>query len=454
MLKKLLARRAELQAQIDAALEAVEKEERSELTAEEDTQVRAAREELVALDPRIAELVEDEKRAKAAEELAATAADLGARTTRAAVVTREERTYSAEAGQRENRSFIADVFAHSVRHDLGAAERLSRHAREFEVEERASTTANYAGFVIPQYLIDQFAYAVRAGRPTANAIGSMDLPPQGVSFHFGALTTPTTVSAQNGENTAGSNTNPDDTDNTFSVVTISGYADTSRQSVERAQGVAVDQLIVRDLVAAYHTELDRQVLNGSGASGELTGILNTASISAVDYLDASPTIAEFYSKLADAVQRINALRFAPAELIVMHPRRWGWLTAAADTNQRPLILPNASQGRFNSVATGAAAGYGQAVGEILGLPVVTDANVPTNLALDAATGEDAVIVAKASDYVLMEDPGAPLSITVDQVLANSLGIRFVVYGYAAFTAARYPKATSTVTGSGLTAPTF
>jgi len=47
-------------------------------------------------------------------------------------------------------------------------------------------------------------------------------------------------------------------------------------------------------------------------------------------------------------------------------------------------------------------------------------------------------------------PGRPLLIRAEQTGAGNLTVKFVVYGYSAFTAGRYPLATGDITGTGLT----
>lgn len=83
--------------------------------------------------------------------------------------------------------------------------------------------------------------------------------------------------------------------------------------------------------------------------------------------------------------------------------------------------------------------------------VILDANIPTNL---GGGTEDAIIGVTASELHLWEDPGAPLLIRTDEALSNQLSVRFVVYGYSAFTAGRYPGAHGTIGGTGLATPTF
>jgi hypothetical protein len=40
--------------------------------------------------------------------------------------------------------------------------------------------------------------------------------------------------------------------------------------------------------------------------------------------------------------QVGTERKAPADLICMHPRRWGWLLAGMDSANRPLIIGDAS----------------------------------------------------------------------------------------------------------------
>ena len=97
--------------------------------------------------------------------------------------------------------------------------------------------------------------------------------------------------------------------------------------------------------------------------------------------------------------------------------------------------------------------HGQVVGQILGVPVITDACISTGLG--AGTNEDAIIVAKADDILLWEDSIAPPSFGSREVGGATLPRwKLVVYGYSAFTAGRYPTAICKVTGTGLVTPTF
>ena len=88
-------------------------------------------------------------------------------------------------------------------------------------------------------------------------------------------------------------------------------------------------------------------------------------------------------------------------------------------------------------ATNYAAAYGSGVRGVLpnGTPVIVDNNVATNLG--AGTNEDEIYILSRRECHLWEDPSAPMLIRAEQTAAASLGVLFVVYGYIAFTHARY-----------------
>lgn len=346
-------------------------------------------------------------------------------------------------------SFVADLIGAQLG-DESARGRLARHQSEVGVDQRSATTGSFSGFVPPQYLTEHYAALARAGRPFVDRMPSNPLPQSGMSVVVSRITTGSTVASQATENATLSNTDMDDSLLTVPVITIGGQQVVSRQALERSDG-HLDRAVFADLAFAFNSELDRQALNGTGASGEHLGVLNTAGITAVTYTDASPTVGELWPKLADAIGKVTAARHASPDVIVMHPRRWAWISAAVDTTGRPLVAPTDAR-PSNAMGVGDPAATGGVVGRIQGLDVIVDANVPTNLG--AGTNEDVIIVCRSDDYVLWEDPNAPFTIRAEQPYAGSLGVQLVTYGYSAFTAGRYPSATVTIGGTGLVPPTL
>ena len=332
-LDKVIERRDAVKAELDAVLEAVAAEERTDLTAEETEKVDALVEESRSLDTKIekfnTQAVADAKASEVRASVAAVVTPKGG-----ATVTREARTYSPDAEV----SFVKDAFAASSRGDFAANERLARHMREESIERRDVGTAQFDGLTIPQYLVDLAAPLARAGRPTADfATNKMLLPAAGMTLNISRMTTGTSTAVQAAENDAVSNTNADDTLLTVNVRTIAGQQDISKQAIER--GTGIDSFIIQDLIRGWHTTLDNQILNGSGNSGEIVGLTNTVGINSITYTDASPTVAALYPKLADAYQSVQTDAFMNPTHWVMHPRRLAFLLAAVDLAGRPLVVP-------------------------------------------------------------------------------------------------------------------
>ena len=395
-----------------------------------------------------------------------------------AKVKREERTYTKQKNVAGLTSFFTDAYNSSVNGDYEARARLDRHGAEVRsegegVESRATNTASFAGLVIPQYLVQLAALALRNGRPIANVCNAQTLPDQGMSLIIPRGTTAATEASQATENTAVSSTDEVWANLTVPVVTIAGQQDVSRQSLERGMP-GIDQLIYADLAGAYHAELDRQVINGTGASNQMLGILQTSGINAATAFGAVPTATNFSLKVAGQVAAVSSAgaQVCP-QIIAMHPRRWGWENGLVDSSGRPIVIPT-DQGPFNVLSLlkmlgnsasdpGAAlpqlsTSMARIVGMMQGLDVLTDLNIPINVGTNV---EDIVIVFDPNQAFLWEQGDKmPRLFRFEQTLGNQLTTKLVTYGYAAFTAGRYPTAfgkiggLDTVATQGLVAPSF
>jgi HK97 family phage major capsid protein len=447
-LDKVIERRDAVKAELDAVLEAVAVENRTDLTEDESAKVDTLVEESRSLDSKIEKLTTQAAAdAKASEARSSVAGIAMPAAVGGAKVTREARTYAPEG----EASFVKDAFSAKFSNDYAAQERLARHTREEEVERRSVGTGNFAGLVIPQYLVDLAAPLARAGRPTADfATNKMALPAAGMTLNISRMTTGTSTAVQAAENDAISDTNADDTLLTINVRTIAGQQDISKQAIER--GTGIDQFIIQDLIRGWHTTLDNQILNGTGASGQILGLNETPGVNTVTYTDASPTVAELYPKLANAYQLVQTGAFMNPTHWVMHPRRLAFLLAAVDLAGRPLVVPTLN-GPMNAFATGTGqAFYGNSGYSLMGLPIVADANVTTTAG--AGANEDRIYCVTAPEFHLWEQAGSPFALNFDATGAGSLTIKSVVYGYAAATAGRYPAAFSVISGTGLVTPTF
>ena len=365
-------------------------------------------------------------------------------------------------------SFFADAFAASVGGvSRESRERLERNEREFRMSmpqdmvARATTTSSFAGLVVPQYLVDLAANALRFGRPLANAITRLPIPEQGMSFILPVASTGVSEASQATENSAVSNTDQVWANVTVPVASIAGQEQVSRQSLERGTP-GIDGLIYSDLAAAYAAELDRQLYVGTGASGQLTGMNGTSGIFVSTAYGAAATNATCYTKLGGAIAAIAGAGSAVTpQLIVMHPRRWGAFTAALDSSNRPWFVPvqngpynalgiNMLPGGYSGDGDPVAQGF-RVVGEMHGLPVITDANVPTNLG--GGSTEDVIFVLDTRHALLFEDgDGAPRQLRFEQIQVSGTAgfgatVTLAAYNYSAFTAGRYPKAFCRVGGA-------
>lgn len=362
-------------------------------------------------------------------------------------VGQEERTYRPDQDRR-GAQFERDV-ASAFLGDYDARDRLARHMAEERAErgeqlQRAAGTGAFAGLVVPQYLTDMYAPAAQANRPFADAIRTHDLPPQGMQVNISRITTGSDVDLQTSENTAVTEQDMDDTNLPISVQTAAGQQTISRQAVER--GAGVEAVVMDDLFRRYNTNLDGKLINQA-----TTGL--SAVATAVTYTDTDPTALELYPKLIEGLSGVEAALLDMASgdnLAVMHSRRWYWLQNALGDKWPVISQPGVIA---QTLGANYATAYGRGVRGILpnGTPVIVDNNIATNLG--AGTNQDEIYLVDRQECHLWEDPDAPMYIRAEQAKAASLGVLLVVYGYFAYTHARYPHARK-ISGTGLVTPTF
>jgi HK97 family phage major capsid protein len=435
--KNLIEKRDAALAKADAIVAAAQAEAR-ELSPEQDAEIVSALEEVRSLDEQIATHSELEKRSAEAAELrkekkfdAAVAP---------AVVKSEARTYSPKA----ETSFIADAYSAQFNNDYAAKERLARHMNEEKIERRDVTSTNFAGLVVPQFLTELAAPFARAGRPFLDAVRKHQLPDQGLVISISKVTTGSATAAQN-EGAAVQETNMDDTKLDINIRTVAGQQNVSRQAIER--GTNIDSLVMADLVSAYHTNLDNLYV-----AQLRTDVATNGNV--VAYTDASPTVPELYPKVLDAIQKIQTNFFAGPNFILMHPRRLAFILAAVDGQNRPLAVPVPNFNGQPAFASGNGAPiYGNSGYTMIGLPIITDANV--SVTEGPNNNEDNIYIGSTQEAHLWEQgSGEPMMLRFEQPKASELDVTMIVYGYSAFTANRYPKAFSIIDGTGLVTPTF
>jgi len=458
--------------EITAILASAKKDGRASLSAEEDSQIKReferhaqAEKDITGIDVKLAnarklQRIEMETDLRLHETTPADDGPTGGRDDvrtqhkaraydEVARIGQEKRTYHP-GNCRKGSEFLQDVIASYAHHDEEAGFRLRTHMREERVErgeylqKRANVgTSNFAGLVVPQYLTELYAPATAALRPFADICNNHDLPENGMTVNISRITTATSVAVQT-EGNAASNTDIDDTLLTENVQTAAGYADLTRQAIER--GTGVEEVTMDDLFRRYSTALDSTLLNQA-----TTGLTNIAQGNTFD--DTTPTVPELWPKFLGALSGAETalLGMAFPDYVVMHSRRWYWLQSYLSANF-PFIGQPGIPPQNAGVAT--SAGYNQGRRGVLpnGLPVIVDNNIATNTG--TGTNQDEIYVVASSECHLWEDPNAPVFIRAEQPLAHQLAVRLVLYGYFAYSFRRYSNGQQKIAGTGLVPPTF
>ncbi|MDJ0345957.1 phage major capsid protein [Streptomyces sp. H10-C2] len=356
-------------------------------------------------------------------------------------------------------SYFRDLYNARTKGDRDAADRLQRNnqmvadTKGHDAETRALTTVNGVGgeWVPPKWMEDDFVRFVRAGRITANLATANPLPPGTDSINLPKINTGTATAVQATQNTGVQNTDLSTTAVSSGVTTIAGGQTVSLQLMEQSP-LNIDTVILQDLAADHAKQIDLQILSGTGSAGQVLGLFTLAGTNAITWTQASPALGGaggMYAKLASAMSSIHTARFMPATAIVMHPRRWAWAEAQADSTGRPLIVPTAG-GPMNVAALQTDVVAEGSVGIMLGLPVFLDANIPVNGG--AGTNQDSILVLRNSDQWIFE--GDIRAEAFQQTYASQMSVFCRLYSYLAYIPGRYPQSISIIQGSGLVTPTF
>jgi HK97 family phage major capsid protein len=360
----------------------------------------------------------------------------------------EGTTYSPVGGQSYFRDLIAASMPGRGIGDGGERARLDRH--NAETRTNMNRTDGTGGEFVPTlWLVDEFLPLARAARTTADLFNRVDLPAGTDTISLPSVATGTAVAMQTADAAAVQSTDMTTSSVSGAVKTIAGQQDIAMQLLDQSP-IAFDRVVMGDLLADLASKLDVQVINGSNASGQVQGILTVSGLNSVTYTSGTPTVAGLYSKLADGIRAVHVNRYLPPTAMVMHPRRWMWFLAAVDTSNRPLVTPSDSVGPWNALGVGHGVAAQGPVGQLLGLPVYVDPNIPTNLG--AGTNEDRIIVAKWDDLWLFE--GSVRTRVLPEVLSGNLQVRIQAYEYFTVIPQRYPAAITVLSGTGLITPVF
>jgi hypothetical protein len=137
----------------------------------------------------------------------------------------------------------------------------------------------------------------------------------------------------------------------------------------------------------------------------------------------------------------------------MSPTYWEFIASQFDSAGRPLVVPS-YLGPFNAAATATDAGLNLGEGaigtRIFGLDTYEDANLPQQLG--ASANQSVILGGRFEENYLFESP--VVTRVLPQTYGNQMSVLLQIYGYIAYTAARYANANFVIQGTGLVTPTF
>lgn len=304
------------------------------------------------------------------------------------------------------------------------------------------------GFLVPpqywQQGLAEFRIAAAKVRPLVTTI-------QGINSNLVFIPRETGISAVGwvAENAA-----KPATDQTFGQISVpifvlAGISKVPNQLLEDSSP-AVDQIVRLDLGRETGQAEDIAMLAGTG-NGQPTGILNTTGVLTVAYVAGNSGIADAINAAIVAVQ---SNYFGDPSAVMAHPRNAGVARGAKDSQGRYIFTPNftmpmAVQSGAEPAFLGGASQQPGPVGTIWGLPLISDANVPTNYSgtTQGAGNESPIIVGKFDEAWLFERSGFVMDVSNEAGTSfESNQTWFRGEERLGFTAARQPAAFCYITG--------
>jgi hypothetical protein len=241
-----------------------------------------------------------------------------------------------------------------------------------------------------------------------------------------------------------------DSPGSSAAVPLAGRADVALQLLEQSPpGAYLDWAIFQDLAEDYDYQLELQLLNGVGGTGngaQLLGVMQVPGTNAITYTDASPTGSEIDPYLGNAFAKVGDNRLRPPQCWLMRSARWAWFMTSEDgTSNRPFGLDTRFYLGNDDDTPDPISGF-------LGLPAFLDDAIPANLsgnpgAFTNSGTQDAVICLRPTDLLLLE--GEPRTAVYREPLSGQLGVRIELHNYAAAITGRRPASISVVGGTGL-----
>lgn len=157
--------------------------------------------------------------------------------------------------------------------------------------------------------------------------------------------------------------------------------------------------------------------------------ITTNPINVTDFYSATPTSVNYlnYDKVIDAKVKFGDEMDGVA-MMVVHPVVWGDLVKQKDTQGRPLVVPNLTQGEFSTYA---------------GIPVMTSSRLPVLTTSPASTGQPkyTTLIVKKNSMVFWMDPGVGIENFRDITRAKTLtaiNVYWAAHRYLHLNGGTYP----------------
>lgn len=334
------------------------------------------------------------------------------------------------------------------------------------IEKRVepNRTDGYGGYLIPPlWLPDEYIPGLRAHLVAAALCRQLDLPMGTDSINIPKLSTLTQVGYQVADNAGVVDQDWTDTFVQANVKTAAGNSDVAIQLLEQSPNGITDEVITTDLMAAYNTFVDGEVVHGDGLNtgqlngGHIQGLYNGAGGSAwtgyngVTWTATNPAAYTFPTVLGAMASNIAKTRYDQSNIrFVLHGRRWFWYATGPDANDRPLVGADGF-GPWNVPATmdDPLPAEGLVGRTNFGAPVYIDDNIGTADTTGSGSGQDYALAFLADDAWLFL--GDMRTNVFKEVLSGTMGVRFQLYNYFAFLL-RYGQSLAVATGTGFSAP--
>lgn len=388
-------------------------------------------------------------------------------------VKREPLTYERGNG----RSYFQDLMRGQALQDEAAQERLARHRTEMAVELRAASSIDGAGgeFDPPLWAIPQTGPSIAAGRilpDLIDRVGNLFPLPRGVDqVNVPKITTGVADQIQSTDGAVVTSQDELTSAGTADVVTIAGEMVASQQLLDLTPAPGFDQIVLMDLTAQYNAALEKQLMSGTGANGQVLGLLNVsgiisqpagATIVPANIAGTTNMIAGFWVVLGSLLAQTANGRQQPGRQVLMAPRRWAALAFGLDQQGRPVSVPGSDAPSQPDIPeVGGAHNWTGAVGPVGGCPVWQSGVLGPASNVSGATGAgatDTVLVVRPRDFLMWESQFPSFAVR-QQVLGGTLQVRLQLRKYVSAVLNRYPSGIGAATGliqptTGLTGFTF